>query len=89
MKPNETRTLAALSFGCDPEWSGLQLRIARRADGLAAGSVSNCETDRNLWLRAESEEVRIAERTPPRWIQILCGSSAYGNELLEAHPVRP
>ena len=42
------------------ELAQLELRIAQRADQLAAGIRTDPETDRQCWYRAEEEELELA-----------------------------
>jgi hypothetical protein len=42
------------------ELDQLELRIAQRADQLAAGTSTDPETDRQCWDQAEAEELELA-----------------------------
>jgi hypothetical protein len=46
----------------------LQLRIARRADRIAQKTGGDRTLDRQVWLRAEFEELQRVERARPRYL---------------------
>lgn len=49
----------------DDELTMLQLRVARRADALAARAEYLAMDDRRVWLRAEFEIFELVERACP------------------------